>query len=403
MTEICSAAVTINQNLCSKCCICHSICPYEAINRDLATGEVEIDLQKCQVCGICYSACPSMAIEIKYYDYDSLLKFVKETHEASGSNTLVLMCRGNSPSTCEVEEILEKEGVELKDYIPLRLPCAGRVPSEFVFKVLSAGIKKVISIQCEDKYCRYKEGTKIGNRRMTLSRAVLEHFGLSKDVFRVIRYSRKVVYDTSKCVGCDKCVFICPYKAIEAEPFATPSILLDECMGCGACALVCPHQAIEVKGFEFETVLKRYAEAAKKFKVQCNRPLILVFVCQWSDFSLLDQPEKELPNKNALILEIPCFKSLDPMHVVSALQNGFAGVMAAVCAPEDCKLQEGKETPERNVTVLKNALKRIGLVNRFELFYVSPRCVGEFGQKLEEFYSKIAALPASKVEAKASV
>ena len=403
MTETCSAAVTINQDLCSKCCICHSICPYEAIKRDLATGKVEIDLQKCQVCGICYSACPSMAIEIKYYDYDSLVKLAKEMNEKCESNALVLMCRGNSPSTREVQEILEKEGVELKDYIPLRLPCAGRVPSQFVFKVLSAGIKRVVSIQCEDKYCRYKEGTKIGNRRMTLGRAMLEQFGLSKDAFKVIRYSRKVIYDTSKCVGCDKCVFICPYKAIEAEPFATPNVLLDDCMGCGACALVCPHQAIEVKGFEFEAVLKRYTEAARKLKVQCKGPAILVFVCQWSEFSVLDQPEKELLNKNALTLEIPCFKSLDPVHVVNALQNGFDGVIAVVCAPEDCRLEEGKETPERNVTVLKNALKKMGLLNRFELFYASPRCTGDFSQKLEEFCGNIALLPALRVEAKTRV
>jgi len=403
MSESCVAAITINQDLCSRCCICHSICPYEAIKRDSTTGKVEIDLQKCQVCGICYSACPAMAIEIKYYDYDSLVKLVKEIHGKCKSDTLVLMCRGNSPSTCEIDEILEEEKLKVKDYIPLRLPCAGRVPSEFVFKVLRAGIKRIISIQCDDAYCRYKEGTKIGTRRMTLGRAVLEQFGLDKDTFRVVKYSRKVIYDTSKCVGCDKCVFICPYKAIEAEPFATPNVLLEKCMGCGACALVCPHQAIEVKGFEFESVLKRYAEAAKMLKTQGKMPVILLLVCQWSEFSALDQPEKELLKKNAVMLEIPCFKSLDPVHVVNALQSGFDGVMAVVCAPEDCKLQEGKETAERNVAVLKNALRKMGLLNRFELFYASPRCVGDFNQKLDDFYKKISVLPALKVEAKAHV
>lgn len=403
MSESCSAAVTINQDLCSRCSICHSICPYEAIKRDPATGKVEIDLQKCQVCGICYSACPSVAIEIKYYDYESLVKYVGEMHDKYKIDTLVLMCRGNSPSTCEVQETLQKENINVKDFIPLRLPCAGRVPSEFVFRVLKAGVKRVISIQCEDNYCRYKEGTKIGTKRMTLGRAVLEEFGLSKDTFKVLKYSRKVVYDTSKCVGCDKCVFVCPYKAIEAEPFATPKVLPDYCMGCGACALVCPHQAIEVKGFEFETVFKRYAEAAKKLKAQGKGPLILVFVCQWSEFSALDQPEKGLLEKKAVTLEIPCFKSLDPVHVINALQSGFDGVMAVVCAPEDCKLQEGKETAERNVTVLKNTLKKMGPLNRFELFYASPRCVGEFNQKLDEFYRKIAVLPALKMEANTSV
>lgn len=404
MSETCAAAININQDFCSKCSICHSICPYEAIKRDPETGKVEIDIQKCQVCGICYSACPVMAIEIVYYDYDSLLNYVKVMQEKCKSDTLVLMCRGNSPSTCEVEEILKEQGLSVKNFIPLRLPCSGRVPTEFVFRVLKCGIKNVVSIQCEDEFCRFKEGTRISTRRMLLGRAVLEQFGLSKDALKVVKYSRKVVYDTEKCVGCDKCVFICPYKAIEAEPFATPKILYEDCMGCGACALVCPHSAIQVKGFEFEDVMRRYADAAKRLKEEGKFPVILVFVCQWSEFQALDNPENLL--KKAVVMEIPCFKALDPVHIVNALRGGFDGVMAVVCPTEDCKLEEGKETAERNVTVLRDALKKIGVLERFELFTASPRCVGDFGKKLDEFVKKIASLPRLEqkmVEAKANV
>ena len=404
MSETCAAAININQDFCSKCSICHSICPYEAIKRDPETGKVEIDIQKCQVCGICYSACPVMAIEIVYYDYDSLLNYVKVMQEKCKSDTLVLMCRGNSPSTCEVEEILKEQGLSVKNFIPLRLPCSGRVPTEFVFRVLKCGIKNVVSIQCEDEFCRFKEGTRISTRRMLLGRAVLEQFGLSKDALRVVKYSRKVVYDAEKCVGCDKCVFICPYKAIEAEPFATPKILYEDCMGCGACALVCPHSAIQVKGFEFEDVMRRYADAAKRQKEEGKFPVILVFVCQWSEFQALDNPENLL--KKAVVMEIPCFKALDPVHIVNALRGGFDGVMAVVCPTEDCKLEEGKETAERNVTVLRDALKKIGVLERFELFTASPRCVGDFGKKLDEFVKKIASLPRLEqkmVEAKANV
>jgi len=404
MSETCAAAININQDFCSKCSICHSICPYEAIKRDPETGKVEIDIQKCQVCGICYSACPVMAIEIVYYDYDSLLDYVKVMQEKCKSDTLVLMCRGNSPSTCEVEEILKEQGLSVKNFIPLRLPCSGRVPTEFVFRVLKCGIKNVVSIQCEDEFCRFKEGTRISTRRMLLGRAVLEQFGLSKDALRVVKYSRKVVYDTEKCVGCDKCVFICPYKAIEAEPFATPKILYEDCMGCGACALVCPHSAIQVKGFEFEDVMRRYADAAKRLKEEGKFPVILVFVCQWSEFQALDNPENLL--KKAVVMEIPCFKALDPVHIVNALRGGFDGVMAVVCPTEDCKLEEGKETAERNVAVLRDALKKIGVLERFELFTASPRCVGDFGKKLDEFVKKIASLPRLEqkmVEAKANV
>jgi coenzyme F420-reducing hydrogenase delta subunit len=67
--------------------------------------------------------------------------------------------------------------------------------------------------------------------------------------------------------------------------------------------------------------------------------------------------------------------------------------MAVVCSAEDCKLQEGRETAERNMSVLKDVLKKMNLLGRFELFEASPRCVGDFNQKLDEFMSKIAAQP----------
>lgn len=402
MNETCIAAVNINQDLCSKCSICHTVCPYEAIPRNSETGEVKIDIQKCQVCGICYSACPSLAIEIKYYDYESLLKHVNSLQEKCKSDTLVLMCRGNSPAACEVEEILKDQGLNVKNYTPLRVPCTGRVPPEFIFLALKSGIKNIISIQCEDEFCRYKnEGTKLNARRLVLSGALLEQLGFNKDTVKVIKYSRKAVYDTEKCIGCDKCTFICPFGAIEAEDFATPKIDNELCVGCGACALVCPYMAVQIKGFEFENISKlitQYSESAKKLKTEGKSPVILVFCCQWSEFSALDDPESLLFKKNAMIMEIPCFKALDSVHVVEALCNGFDGVMAVVCSESDCKLQEGYGLAERNITVLKNALKKMNLLERFELFKISPRCVGELNPKLEDFFKKLASMPQLKLQ-----
>jgi len=403
MGDACFAAVKINQDYCSKCSICHSICPYEAIKRDAETGRVEIDLQKCQVCGICYTACPSSAIEIVYYDHESLFEYVNCMLEKDKGDVLVFMCRGNSPATCEIEEILQNQGLKVSNYVPLRLPCSGRVPTDLIFKALKSGIKNVISIQCEDNFCRFKEGTKVNARRLMLGSLVLGQLGFSRDSLKVVKYSRKAVYETEKCVGCDKCVFICPYNAIEAEEFATPKVNYDSCVGCGACALVCPHLAIQVKGFEFENLSKMirlYGESAQKIKAEGKFPLILVFCCQWSEFSALDDPECILFKKKAILMEIPCFKALDPVHVIQALHSGFDGVLAVVCSAEDCKLQEGRETAERNVNVLKDTLKKMNLHERFEIFTVSPRCVGEFNRKLDEFSEKIASMAPLNLAAK---
>ena len=393
MSEKCLAVVEIDQDLCSRCYVCKSICPYEAIKAD-STGKVEVDNQECQVCGICYSACPSSAIKMQYYTYDNLSEYLKKAQEKTkNANTLVLMCRGNSPSTGEVQDILKEEGLKINDYIALRIPCAGRVPTDFIFEALNSGITNIVSVQCEDPFCRYKEGTKISTRRLVLARNVLKQLGFDEDAVRIVKFSRKAVYDVLECVGCGKCIFICPYDALEFDSFATPRVLEEKCVGCGACQLVCPHHAIQVKGFEFENVLKRYGTSADQLKAKSKEPAVLAFVCQWSEFSALDNPNQALEGKNVLALEVPCFKSLDPVHVINALNSGFDGVMGVICPEKDCKLEEGRETAERNLGVLRDVLKKKGLLDRFELYEESPRCAGDFSAKLDEFYKKIASLP----------
>jgi coenzyme F420-reducing hydrogenase delta subunit len=403
MSEKCLAVVEINQDLCSRCYVCKSICPYEAIKAD-STGKVEVNSQDCQVCGICYSACPSAAIKMQYYTYDNLSNYVKaaQAKAKEASDTLVLMCRGNSPSTGEIQDILKEQGLNVGKYMALRLPCAGRVPTDFIFEALNSGVTNIVSVQCEDPFCRYKEGTKINTRRLVLARNVLKQLGYDDNAIRVVKFSRKAVYNVQECVGCDKCIFICPYKALEFESFATPKVNEEKCVGCGACQLVCPHHAIQVKGFEFENVVNRYGNSVAKLKVQNKGPAVLAFVCQWSEFSALDNPNKAFEGKNVLALEVPCFKSLDPVHVVNALNCGFDGVMAVVCPSQDCKLQEGRDTAERNLAVMLNVLKKKGLLDRFELYEESPRCAGDFNAKLDAFYNEISALPKREVTVEAT-
>ncbi|OPY31134.1 MAG: Heterodisulfide reductase subunit A-like protein [Methanomassiliicoccales archaeon PtaU1.Bin124] len=392
MSDDSLAAVRINQELCSRCKVCYSLCPFEAIEI-LPEGKLVHNFQKCQVCGICYSACPASAIEISYYDYEGLLDHVRSACRHDKAETLVVMCRGNSPKSGEVEDILASEGLNTKCYIPMRVPCAGRIPTNFFFRALKSGVKNVVSIQCQDDFCRMKEGTQIGTRRIMLGDAVVQSLGYPENTLKVVKFSRKVIRINKECVGCGKCVFVCPYGAISAEPFSTPTTDPEKCMGCGSCQLVCPHNAILVKGYAYEDILASYAGAAERMKAHSTHPSILVLSCQWSEYSVLDDPEKTLKGKNAMILEVPCFKGMDPVHVVSAFSRGYDGVMAVVCPTNDCKLPLGRDTSERQLEVLMAYLKRLGLEDRFEIHELSPRLGDDFLKVFDEFSQKIAAMP----------
>ena len=390
MGDSCLASVKIVQERCSRCCVCHSLCPFEAIDRDPETGKVEINNQKCQVCGICYSACPVTAIDMAYYDYDHLLEYVKSAMQRGRVDALVTMCRGSSPSNGEVADILAAVGVPAESHLPLRVPCAGRIPTDFTFKALQAGVNRIVSIQCPDRFCRMKEGTEIETRRMILAGLVLEQLGYPPETLTVVKHARRAVWSNDKCVGCDKCVFVCPYQAIEAESFSSPTINIERCVGCGACQLVCPHDAIQVRGYEFADVLASYGKAPSALRTR-GKPAILVFSCQWSEYSALDFPDV-LRDEGAVLMEVPCFKGLDPVHVTNAFRCGFDGVMGVVCPEKDCKLPQGRDVAVRQFEVLIAALKRMGLEERFEVHELSPRCEGEFRPRLAAFSRKLASM-----------
>ncbi|MBN2187631.1 MAG: hydrogenase iron-sulfur subunit [Dehalococcoidia bacterium] len=388
-----ATAIELNEDYCSRCRLCCSVCPFEAVSFDANADKVSIDIENCQFCGQCASTCPAHAIELAYYDEKLLIKHIEEEINTSGARTLVMMCRGSSPPSGEMWQILEKQNI--KGFVPVRVPCVGRLSPEFYLEALSIGMNKIIAVQCDEKFCRFKRGSELNIRRVQLLKTLLEQLGYEKDTLVIIKNPLQAVYDTEKCVGCDKCEFICPYDAIEAQPLATPQIDYGLCKGCGACALVCPHSAIQLNGFEYEHLsqtIQGHRVEAKRLRARGVSPIILVFCCQWAEFSALDNAKDNSATENAMIVEIPCFNSLDPVHILDALLSGFDGVLAVICRDEDCKLEEGRGITEGNILALEGMLHKLNLKGRFEVFKTSPRYMGSFGSKLNSFISKISSL-----------
>jgi coenzyme F420-reducing hydrogenase delta subunit/heterodisulfide reductase subunit C len=395
-----TAGIEIADDYCSRCGICVAVCPFEAISRDEEQNKIILDVEKCRVCGLCVTACPLSAIDLVYYDVDSLSKKVQAEMAEKGAKALVLECRGSNPVTLNIEDSLKDENVE--NYVSLRLPCVGRVPPEFYLNNLASGVEKILVLQCEEDFCRFKKGSQIGINRFELLKDTVKELGYDPDNLIIKKNSLKAVYDTEKCVGCGKCVFICPYDAIVWKDMSTPEIKTEDCMGCGACALVCPHQAIELRGYEFEPVseiMKNCSSKAAKLKAK-GKPAILLFVCQWSEFSALDDVQNGCLTDDVTIIELPCAKGFDPVLVLEALSLGFDGVLAVVCPEDQCKLEEGTELSDRNFSALRKVLKEYNLADRFDTFRVTPKYPGEFAAKLEEFKKKISSIP--KVEAKST-
>jgi ferredoxin len=47
------------------------------------------------------------------------------------------------------------------------------------------------------------------------------------------------------CIGCTRCVMVCPVDAIEYRPYEKHEIDPEKCIKCDSCVLVCPAKAID--------------------------------------------------------------------------------------------------------------------------------------------------------------
>jgi F420-non-reducing hydrogenase iron-sulfur subunit len=222
---------------------------------------------------------------------------------------------------------------------------------------------------------------------------MLGAMGYADSTLTIVERAKQVDYSTTDCVGCDKCVHVCPYKAISTGQFGTPSIDYLKCTGCGACTVVCPHLALEISGYECKHIAEIIENNSRQIKKgNAYPPAILVFCCQWAEFGNLDPRIESMVRPNLSIIEIPCFSKLDPINVIQALNQGYDGVLAVTCSDNDCKSKESRNTAEDNMTVLSAGLKIMGLESRFKVYKTSPRKVGDFNREVESFSNIISSL-----------
>ena len=69
----------VNEDLCSSCRICESLCPYGAIEMQEKNGKLEAHVIEalCKGCGVCGTACPTKAITMGHFTNEEMLAQVK--------------------------------------------------------------------------------------------------------------------------------------------------------------------------------------------------------------------------------------------------------------------------------------------------------------------------------------
>ena len=61
-----SQDVIRNENRCTHCGACITICPTKAFEVDSVSRQISFDNSKCVACGLCLKACPPRAMEVHF-------------------------------------------------------------------------------------------------------------------------------------------------------------------------------------------------------------------------------------------------------------------------------------------------------------------------------------------------
>ncbi|MFT4047885.1 MAG: RnfABCDGE type electron transport complex subunit B [Solimonas sp.] len=82
---------------------------------------------------------------------------------------------------------------------------------------------------------------------------------------------RVALIDEARCIGCAKCLAVCPTDAIVGAERWLHTVIVGECIGCALCLPPCPVDCIEMRPVEqkpFDDAVARRRVKARKLRLQ---------------------------------------------------------------------------------------------------------------------------------------
>ena len=193
------------------------------------------------------------------------------------------------------------------------------------------------------------------------------------------------------CIGCMRCVKVCPYAAIEqVGPVGKEGkikIIEAACMGCGTCAAECNFDAIEMPYFTKDQILAQIdAALAVMPEEKC-----LVFTCNWCSYAGADLAgiEKRQYPPSARIIRTMCSARFEEDFVARSFELGAGAVLITGCrlteTGSDCHYNYANKLTWKRFQHWQRKMKRKGIYpERLQLRWISAAEGKEFAEKIAE-------------------
>ena len=178
----------VDETLCGGCASCVKTCAFNAcyIGED---GLSHVDVRRCRGCGKCVVGCPVGARDVVNSPHSYLTGAISElaSAEVDGANVLGFLCGGCGYPAADLAGVEAEAGGETysASFLPLRIPCGGRLDTLYVLEAFKAGFDAVAVFRCREGHCHNVIGNLDMDRRINLLRAVLRSRGIDDDRLRI--------------------------------------------------------------------------------------------------------------------------------------------------------------------------------------------------------------------------
>lgn len=179
----------VDESLCGGCASCVKTCIFGAcsIGED---GLSHVDLRRCRGCGKCVVGCPVGARDIVVSPHEYLVGAIRSLAKVEangGQRVLGFLCGGCG---YPAGDKAGRDGqVYPASFLPLRIPCGGRLDTLYVLEAFKEGFDGVAVFRCREGHCHNLIGNLDMDRRLNLLRTVLRSRAIDDSRLRIVDIS----------------------------------------------------------------------------------------------------------------------------------------------------------------------------------------------------------------------